>query len=125
MTRSLRWHLLAAGLVVLGAPLAAQAAGDAAAGQKTFDTLCWTCHGKTGVGDGPAAPKNPAPRDFTKGDFKYDADKNGKPGEDADLALILKNGAAPYGGSPLMTPWGHLSEKEIQDVIAYVRSLKK
>jgi mono/diheme cytochrome c family protein len=112
-------------VAAVAAPLSAQAAGDAAAGQKTFDTLCWTCHGKTGVGDGPAAPKEPAPRDFTKGEFKYDADKDGKPGGDGDLALIVKNGAAAYGGSPLMTPWGHLSDKEIQDVVAYVRSLKK
>ena len=87
--------------------------------------LCFTCHGMTGKGDGPAgAAIKPPPRDFSKGDFKFDANKDGTPGTDEDLALIIKNGAGPYGGNVMMAPWGHLSEKEIQDVVAYVRSLK-
>ena len=78
----------------------------------------------TGKGDGPAgAALNPKPRDFSVGDFKYDTDKDGKPGTDADLANIIKNGAGAYGGSPLMAPWGHLSDADIQNVIAYVHSL--
>jgi mono/diheme cytochrome c family protein len=124
MIRQLGSFLAAAALAAL--PLSAQAAGDAAAGKQTFETLCATCHGTTGKGDGPAgAALNPPPRDFSKGDFKYDADKDGKAGSDADLALIIKNGAGAYGGSPLMAPWGHLSESDIQNVIAYVHSLKK
>jgi mono/diheme cytochrome c family protein len=115
----------AAALALAALPLAAQA-GDAAAGKSTFETLCATCHGTTGKGDGPAgAALNPPPRDFSTGDFKYDTDKDGKPGSDADLAAIIKNGAAAYGGSPLMAPWGHLSDADIQNVVAYVRSLKK
>ena len=102
------------------------AAGDAAEGKKTYDTLCFSCHGSTGKGDGPAgAALNPAPRDFSVGDFKYDADKDGTAGADADLTLIVKKGAAAYGGSPLMAPWGHLSDDEVANVVAYVRSLKK
>jgi mono/diheme cytochrome c family protein len=116
---------LTAGLALAALPLAAQA-GDAAAGKTTFDTLCATCHGTTGKGDGPAgAALNPKPRDFSVGDFKYDTDKDGKPGTDADLANIIKNGAGAYGGSPLMAPWGHLSDADLQNVVAYVRSLKK
>ena len=31
-------------------------------GQKIFQSLCWTCHGQTGKGDGPAAASlNPKP----------------------------------------------------------------
>jgi mono/diheme cytochrome c family protein len=124
MTRQLGSFFAAVALASL--PLAAQAAGDAAAGKQTFETLCATCHGTTGKGDGPAGVAlDPRPRDFSKGEFKYDANKDGKPGEDEDLALIIKNGAGAYGGSPLMAPWGHLSDAEIQNVIAYVRTLKK
>ena len=107
-------------------PVAAGAAGDAAAGKSTYSTLCVSCHGETGKGDGPAgAALNPKPRDFSIGDYKYDADGDGTAGTDADMALIIKNGAAKYGGSALMAPWGHLSDKQIQDVVAYVRSLKQ
>lgn len=103
-------------------------AGDAAAGKTLYEGsgTCWTCHGKSGTGDGPAAAAlNPAPRDFSKGDYKFDADKDGTPGTDADLTLVIKNGAAAYGGNPTMTPWAHLGDDGIADLVAYVRSLKK
>ncbi len=111
--------------LALAAP-AAFAAGDAAAGKKNYDTLCFTCHGAAGKGDGPTgAALTPPPRDFSIGDFKFDADKNGTPGEDTDLKLVIKNGAGAYGGNPSMAPWGHLSEQDVDDLVAYVRSLKK
>jgi mono/diheme cytochrome c family protein len=123
MIRPLAMVLAAALLAAF--PLAARA-GDAAAGKAKFDLFCASCHGAGGKGDGPAAPKDPAPRDFTKGEFKYDADKDGKPGSDADLTLIIKNGAAAYGGSPLMVGWGAaLQEVDVQNIIAFVRTLKK
>jgi len=113
--------------LALAAP-AAHAAGDAAAGKKKFtETLpCWTCHGKEGKGDGPAgAALNPPPRDFTKGEFKFDANKDGKPGEDADLVLVIKNAPVAYGGNPAMPPFNYLSDQDIADLIAYIRTLKK
>ena len=111
--------------IALAAP-AAFAAGDAAAGKKNYDTLCFTCHGSAGKGDGPAgAALTPPPRDFSVGDFKFDADKNGTPGEDADMKLVIKNGAGAYDGNPSMAPWGHLSDKDVDDLIAFVRSLKQ
>jgi mono/diheme cytochrome c family protein len=109
--------------LVLAAP-AAFAAGDAAAGKKNYDTLCFTCHGSAGKGDGPAgAALTPPPRDFSVGDFKFDADKTGTPGEDAGLALVVMNGAGAYGGNPSLAPWGHLSDPAVADLVAYVRSL--
>jgi len=125
MTRTpgLWFVFLAAAALAAGA---ASAAGDAAEGKKTYETLCFSCHGTAGKGDGPAgAALDPKPRDFSVGDFKYDADKDGTAGADADLKLIVKNGAAAYGGSPLMAPWGHLTDAEIDNVVAYVRSLKQ
>jgi mono/diheme cytochrome c family protein len=115
---------LAVGLS-LGAADAAQAA-DAAAGKKIYDTNCMSCHGPAGKGDGPVgAALNPKPRDFSAGQFKFDADKDGKPGTDADLTQVIQKGAAAFGGSPLMAPWPTLKAEEVANVIAFVRSLKK
>ncbi len=113
-------------LAALLSASAASAAGDAAAGKKTYDTLCITCHGPSGKGDGPAGPAlTPPPRDFSVGAFKFDADKDGKPGTDADLLMVVKQGAGAFGGNPAMAPWGHMPEKDLIDVLAFVRSLKK
>ena len=124
------WTTLGLALVAvsLGSmlPSAADAAGDAAVGKTLFEQNCASCHGTTGKGDGPVgAALNPPPRDFTKGDFKFDTDKDGSPGTDADLTNVVKNGAGAYGGSPLMAPWGHLPEQDIQNLIAYIHSLKQ
>lgn len=122
-----RWSLAALGLAA-GALIAPNAgAGDADAGKTVYQTYCMSCHGESGKGDGPVgAALNPHPRDFSVGAFKYDANGDGKPGEDADLKMIVANGAAAYGGSPLMAPWGGaLSDEDIENVIAYVRSLHK
>ena len=115
--------VVAAGL----APGAALAAGDAAAGKTIYTTNCASCHGETGKGDGPVgAALNPKPRDFSQAQFKYDGNKDGKPGSDADLHAVIKDGAAAYGGSPMMAPWGgSLSDKDIDNVIAYIRTLHK
>ena len=113
-------------LAIAIAPSAALAA-DIAKGKETFKMICANCHGEGGKGDGPGGQGlQPPPRDFTKGEFKYDANKNGKPGEDADLKLVISKGAAEFGGSPLMTPWaGALTDADIDNVILVIRSLKK
>ncbi len=37
-----------------------------ARGEEIFSQTCWTCHGKTGIGDGPAAAAlDPKPRNYT------------------------------------------------------------
>jgi len=119
-----RLGLFAAALAL--APIAADAAGDAAKGKTLYEANCATCHGPGGKGDGPVGSAlQPPPRDFTVGDFKLDADKDGKPGSDADLMLVLAQGAAAFGGSPMMAPWSHLSEQDHADLVAYVRSLHK
>ena len=114
-------------LLVVGLATAARAAGDPAKGKVIFTTNCASCHGESGKGDGPVGVAlNPHPRDFTKAEFKFDAAKDGKPGSDAALTNVIKNGAGAYGGSPLMAPWGGtLSDADIQNVIAYIRTFHK
>ena len=122
---SLATLLLPLALAALLLPASALA-GDAEAGKQTYNTVCFTCHGMTGKGDGPAgAALDPKPRDFSTGSFKYDANGNGTPGDDEDLALLIKNGAAKYGGSAVMAPWGYLSDADVANVVAYIRTLKQ
>lgn len=107
------------------APAAALAA-DATAGKTTFNTNCASCHGESGKGDGPVgAALQPPPRDFTKGEFKFDTDGDGKAGTDADLRNVITQGGAAFGGSPLMAPWPTLSDDDVSNVIAHIRSLKQ
>ena len=107
--------------------LAGAAHADAAKGKEVFvKTNCNSCHGMTGKGDGPvAAALDPKPRDYTKGDFKFDADGDGKAGTDADISMVIKNGAAAYGGSAMMMPNPTLSDADLALLVAYIRSLKQ
>ncbi len=114
-------------LIAIGFTLPDSAlAAEAAAGKALFEANCASCHGTSGKGDGPVgAALNPPPRDFSVGAFKFDANGDGKPGDDADLTLVIQKGAMAYGGSALMAPWPTLTEAQIGDVIAYIRTLKQ
>jgi mono/diheme cytochrome c family protein len=117
-----------AGLAALAAFLFATEAlaSDAAAGKTLFDMNCSSCHGVSGKGDGPVGQAlNPPPRDFTKGDFKLDTDGDGTPGTDADLKNVIQQGGGAFGGSLLMAPWPTMSDEDIANVIAHIRSLKE
>jgi len=117
--------LFGVGLLALLIPASALASGDAAEGKKTYDVLCYLCHGVTGAGDGPAgAAIDPPPRNFTLGEFKFDADKDGVIGTDEDLHIVIKKGGAAFGGNPVMVPWMQLSDAEVTNLIAFIRSLK-
>jgi mono/diheme cytochrome c family protein len=101
-------------------------AGEPDPGKAAYELNCSSCHGMSGKGDGPiSAALNPKPRDFSKGEFKLDANKSGSAGEDEDLKLVIKKGALAYGGSPLMAGWPTLTDEQIGQIIAYIRSLKR
>ena len=115
-----------AALATLAIPGNALAAGDADAGKATYMTNCLSCHGDTGKGDGPVgAVLQPPPRDLSKDDFKFDTDSDGKMGTDTDLQNVIRNGGAAYGGSPLMAPWPTLSDGDVDNLVAFIRSLKQ
>ena len=94
------------------------AAPDAARGKLQFENYCVSCHGPRGDGDGPvAASLDPRPAHL--GDRAYMSAK-----QDDYLFQVIKNGGASVGRSPMMAPWGgSLSDAQIRDVIAYIRSL--
>ena len=119
----MRWF--AVGLLAAVIPAIALAGGNAAQGKKTYDLRCQECHGATGAGDGPAGVAiDPPPRNFTSGEFKFDADKDGVIGTDEDLQIVIKKGGAAFGGNPVMVPWMQLSDAEVANLIAFIRSLK-
>ncbi len=119
-------------MMVMGAFLipSAASAGDVAAGKAKFTALCVSCHGATGKGDGPtgkalAAAGQPAPRDFSTGEFKFDTDKDGQAGTDQDLKNIITKGALAYGGSAMMAPVSGLSDADLDNLVAFIRSLEE
>lgn len=86
-------------------------AASVAAGKKSAETNCVTCHGAGGKGDGVAAAAlTPKPADWTSAKVKTDPD--------GSLFCKMANGRGP------MPPWKHLPEKERWDLISYIRSLQ-
>lgn len=85
-----------------------------------FATLCASCHGANGAGDGPgAAALNPKPRNLT--DLAW---QQATP--DDRITKVIKSGGASVGLSATMAPWGAvLSDEEITAVVAYIRTMAK
>lgn len=92
--------------------------GDATAGGVHYQTLCASCHGQDGGGDGPAAAALvPKPASHRDGAY-MNALSN------AHLVRVISQGGAAAGKSPLMAPFGAvLGETGVQDVTAFVRTL--
>ena len=117
-----RWFesLVISALVLLGIVIWAtdvMAAGDVAAGNQLYQQRCSICHGSDGKGNTPTAQAlNPKPRDHTDGAYM-----NALSNE--HLFKVIKQGGAAVGKSPLMPPQSDLSDQQIQDLIAFLRSL--
>lgn len=105
--------ILFAAMFGMTAALSAKAA-DA---QATWDHHCAMCHGKDGKGDTKIGAKLGC-KDFT--DAKVQADLK----DDAAFKAI-KEGLKSDDGKKLMKPFDQLSDSEIKDLVAYVRSFKK
>jgi mono/diheme cytochrome c family protein len=109
----------------LAPPEADWSGGDAARGHEVYELYCVMCHGADGRGDGPgAAATNPKPRDFTSGSFYIDANANNVAGEDIDLARVIRESPATFGGSKAMPAYKEsLSEAQVRDLVAFIRGL--
>lgn len=108
-------------VLISGAALAGgfELKGDAAKGEAQYKTLCVSCHGEKGDGNGPAgAALTPKPTNFT------DA-ANAARLTDEYTYKIIKDGGAANGRSPLMVSWSAaLKDDELRNVTAYVLKFK-
>lgn len=107
----MKQSVIAVVLLILPASLAI-AAGDAAAGKAVYDKSCKSCHGA----DGSA---NPNIAKMMKVEIKDLSSADVQAHSDADLKKIVTEGQGK------MKPIKTVAGKDVDNVVAYVRSLKK
>jgi high-affinity iron transporter len=92
------------------------APGDAAKGKPFYAAQCVMCHGKTGAGDGPVGKAlTPKPKAFAAGSL---------PADD-QLFKIIKLGGKANGLSKDMDAYPALTDQQIWDIIAYIKTFAK
>ena len=100
-------------------PVAANAA-SITAGRALYNKNCRHCHGLRGKGDGPLAPKDPKPADLTDAHWDHGT-------SDGEIFAVIWNGApsaqAKGKDQGMVGQKGTLSEKEVWQVINYIRSI--
>jgi len=86
-----------------------------AAGKKVYERHCAECHGDTGKGDGMAGEGlDEKPSNFTDAKWEHGS-------TDGELFVVVRDGAGPK--SEMKSFSKKLSEKQIWDVVNFVRTL--
>ena len=109
------------GLFLMAGGVAAQPepAGTAARGEQIYRSVCWTCHGLYGRGDGPAAQYLAGrPPDLT--DPRVLGDRS-----DQEIVRLLteRKDRPNTAHMPMATVTETLKEDALRDAIAYMRTL--
>ena len=109
------WRAVAAAPAPAQAPPAVERA--VAAGRTVYATHCAVCHGESGAGDGPSAAGF-----ATKPSNLTDPLVGRMP--DEYLASVIVHGGPAEGLAPTMPPFrGHLSDAQVGELIAFIRTL--
>ena len=104
-------------ILIVGTAQHAMGAGNVDAGGKLYQTRCSPCHGSDGKAATPTAQAlNPKPRDHTDGAYMNQLSNE-------HLAKVIKNGGPAVGKSPMMPPQTDLTDQQLEDLIAFVRTL--
>jgi mono/diheme cytochrome c family protein len=102
-----------------GRPATAPDLARARRGAIVFDRFCVSCHGIHGDGRGYSSPYlDPAPRDFTRGIFKWRSTPSDSLPTDADLVRTITRGLNHTN----MPSWAPLGERAVRDVVDYVKT---
>ncbi len=89
-------------------------------GANLYAYYCAVCHGKNGEGDGFNSSQLSTPP------AKHDDATFMSTFSDADVAKAIKGGGPALGRSTDMPPWGRvLTDREVSDLVAFVRTLSK
>ena len=98
----------------------AKAVVTTAQAQAQFESLCFTCHGSTGHGDGPgAAVLDPKPRSFSDATWQASV-------TDEHIKKTIVFGGAAVGKSPMMPAQPQLKGQEavLDGLVRIVRGFK-
>jgi mono/diheme cytochrome c family protein len=99
-------------VIAICAAAAVSLAADAAAGKAVFDKSCKSCHGADGSG-------NPNIAKMMKVEMRPLGSSEVQAQSDDDLKKIVTDGKGK------MRPVASVTGKSVDDVVAYVRTLKK
>ena len=84
---------------------------------RVYSERCSTCHGATGLGDGPAGQSlAPRARDFTDARWQ-------RATSDDQIRATIQGGGAARGLSPLMPAQPDLGERELEELLTYIRQV--
>ena len=99
-------------------PVVSKGPHDPKAGEAIYAQYCASCHGARGGGDGPiSASLTPKPAKHGDGSYM-------NPLSNEHLFKVVKEGGPSVGKSPMMAALGgSLSDEQIRDVVAFVRTL--
>lgn len=85
----------------------------------TYRARCASCHGDNGRGDGPAGQYlKPPARDFADPAFQSKA-------SDAQISAVIREGGVAHGLSATMPSHADLSDADLAELTACVRSFRK
>lgn len=111
MRTTLRWSVLTlAVLALVAAPVLLTGEGKAEAGKAVYDKKCASCHAKTGEG-------NPGIAKALKVELRHLGSKEVQAKSDDELRKLLTE------GTEKKKPVKGLSEDDLANVIAYLRTL--
>ena len=112
---------LVAAACVVGLTAGSALAQDAKAGAEIYTKAgCAKCHGDSGAGDGAMGLKlKDKPSNWAAGGGGL------KDLDDAKIAESIKKGGVAIGRSKAMPPNSKLSDADVANLVAYVKTLKK